>query len=175
MPNFDAPEADWTDTYDWTRYRGPQPYPCPGPWVLGTVEADGAGWHYYPECNGDAYATDTELQDGEPYDAWKGGPTAKAGLLNDIVEDSRTGPTVLEHRFTISGEVVFKRAGPDEGDLFGSIAEALARYDAGEPISEFAAAVEPTTGDSPAREASKRDLERRREENASLGEWADEH
>lgn len=40
---------DVGDEYAWTRYLGPQPYLCPGDWVLATVEADGMGWQYYPE------------------------------------------------------------------------------------------------------------------------------
>lgn len=177
MPNFGNPEAGWTDTYDWTRYRGPQPYPCPGAWVLGLVEGDGIGWRRYPEHNGDAHEHDDDVLDEIDADdvGEVRGDATRATLINELVEFSQRDPdeTSVEHRLSIAGEDVFRRVDPTTEDLFGSVAEALARFDAGEAVAEFAGDVEPTTGRPPAGVQSQREIERRESENRSLEAFGD--
>ena len=170
---FGEPDAEWTDVYDWTRYRGPQPYPCPGGWVLGLVEADGAGWKRFPGLGG-ALEHDDDVIDEHGPDVYNEDMAERASLLNEIETFDERNPDAAEMRHTlkIGGEQVFSVVEPDEEELFAAVAEALARFDAGEQIDEFAADVEPQSGTAPESERSAKELKRKREENNSLGDFA---
>lgn len=161
---WDAPDADWARSYDWTRYRGPPAYPVPGGWVLGIVEGDGTGWKYYHE-DGVGEATDTDVEcDPEPL--------AEAGLILDVVADTgslREDPDT-EWRFSIEGTQIFRRVNPDRDDAYGAIARALSAYHRDQDPEEIAAT--PDTGRKPADVREQEKLERRREENESLEGWS---
>lgn len=171
--NFDAPDAEWTDVFAWTRYRGPQPYPCPGSWVLGIVDADGVGWKRFPGV-GDPLEHDDDVIDEHDTEVYNEDMAERASLRNETENfDIRDpGAEEMRHTLKIAGEKVFSVVEPDSEELFAGVAEALARYDAGEEIGEFAADVEPDSGRPPDGEQSEQTLERKREENNSLDDFA---
>lgn len=170
MPRFDPPEAAWTDEYEWTRYRGPQPYPVPADWVLRIVEGDGIGWYRFPGL-GEGLAKDTEVRDvlgiGDDYEDALA-EADEAWLDYKIVEAGGDGfdpePDTVEHTLTIAGETVFRRVDPDRDDLMAAVAETLSKFTNG---AEWRA-VEPSTGRLPDDLKREQELERRRERNASL-------
>lgn len=158
---WDAPDADWARSYDWTRYRGPPAYPVPGGWVLGFVEGDGTSWRYYHE-QGVGEATDSDL-DAEPL--------AEAGLIFEPVgEVSLREEPDTEWRFTIEATEIFRRVNPGRDDAYGAIARALSAYHRGQDPEEISAT--PSTGRKPDDVLEQEALERRREENDSLERWS---
>jgi len=172
MPNLGEPDSGWTDTFAWTRYRGPQPYPCPGAWVLGLVEGDGIGWKRFPGL-GEPLEYDGDVLDEHGTDVCNDEMAERASLINEIETFDRRDPDAEEIRHTlkIDGEEVFSVVNPDDEELFASVAEALSRFDAGERIDAFAAEIKPTTGTVADGEQSKRELERKREQNNSLEDF----
>lgn len=169
MPRFDPPEADWADEYDWTRYRGPQPYPCPGEWVLDIIEGDGGMWYLYADI-GEEHETDTDVYDAfkPDYEAYNEARGETAFLSSKIVEDNLAERTsTAEHELKIAGEVVFRRVEPDREDLWEAVAEALQAYCDGENINGIA----PSTGELPEDLKKKRETEKRKAENKGLGEF----
>jgi len=172
---WDAPEADWAAEHDWTRYRGPQPYPCPADWVLDEPEGDAVGWYRFPDI-GEGHATTDDVYDAlEPdYDAIEEHRGERAFLINDIVEDSPNGPVILEHEFSIGGETVFSRTDPSDDELWATVGEVLARYAAGDAAAEIAADLSWQSGRLSDDEREQRKQERRREANQSLGAFSDE-
>jgi hypothetical protein len=46
---WDPPEGDWAAEYDWTRYRGPDPWPVPGGWLFKDPE-DGGWWQFFGDA-----------------------------------------------------------------------------------------------------------------------------
>jgi len=172
---WDPPEGDWAAEYDWTRYRGPQPYPCPADWVLDEPEGDAVGWYRFPEI-GAGHATTDDVYDAlEPdYDAIEEHRGERARLINDIVQDSPNGPVILEHEFSIGGETVFSRIDPSDEELWATVADALARYASGDSVEEIAAEVGWQSGRLSAEERKKREQERRREANQSLEAFDDD-
>lgn len=168
---FDEPDADWTDDHQWTRWRGPQPYPVAADWVLAHVEGDGILWRRYPGI-GEGMGKESEILDvlGDDGLVIDEDADVSAYLTNDIegewsIRDDEA-PS-LEQHFEIDGETVFRRVEPTEADLYGSVAEALARYSSG---GEWQA-VEPESGQPPEDVQREREVEARRESNQSLGEF----
>jgi|GEM_PF-2098593 hypothetical protein len=166
MSRFDEPEADWTDEYTWTRYRGPQPYPCPGGWVLNIPEMMAVSWVYFPDI-GSVNETESDVRDafGMNDDGYEDARSAEAFLLGDTV-----GPISEETicwQFTIDGEEVFERVDPDHDDLYGAVAEALAKHSRGESFED----VSPKTGRLTEAEQKQRETDQRRESNQSLGDF----
>lgn len=160
---WDAPDASWAAEYDWTRYRGPPAYPVPGGWVLGIVEGDGTGWRYYGE-DGIGESNDPE----SPAE-----PTAEAGLLFDVANPDETSlrdEPDMEWRFTLDGEVVFRRVEPDRDDAYGAIAKALSAFHEGTPPSEISET--PSSGRKPADVREQEEVERKQQENQSLDRWS---
>jgi len=171
VPNFGEPEADWTDEYDWTRYRGSQPYPCPGGWVLDIIEGDGGMWYLYAEI-GEDHETDSDVHDAfEPdYEAYNDARGETAFLSSKIVEDNlaeRTSTT--EYELKVAGEVVFRRVEPDRDDLWSAVAEALQAYCDDESLEGIA----PSTGELPEDLKKEQETEQRKAENKGLGEFDD--
>lgn len=167
------PEGDWAAEYDWTRYRGPQAYPVPADWVLDEPEGGACGWYRFPDV-GEGQATTTDVYDAlEPdYDAIEEARGEMAMLINDIIRDERNGPTILKHEFKIGGETVFEHTDPSDEELWATVAEALARYADGEAVAEIEADVTWQSGRLPPAEREKREQERRKQENESLGDFA---
>lgn len=169
MSVFDPPEADWTDEYAWTRYRGPHPYPCPDDWVLDTPEGGGAMWYRYPDV-GENHETDTDVCDAfEPdYEAYNDARGETAMLLSTIVDENLAEQTsTVEFELKIDGDSVFRRVEPDAEDLWGTAAEALSAYANSEDLDEVA----PTSGRLPEDLQQAQDIEQRQSENRGLGEF----
>lgn len=172
---WDPPEADWAAEHDWTRYRGPQPYPVPADWVLDEPEGGAVGWYHFPNI-GEGHGTSTDVYDtfDPDYDAIEEARGERAFLINDIVEDSRNGPVILEHEFSIAGETVFSRIDPNDEELWATVADALTRYAGGDSVEEIAADIGWQSGRLSTEERERRRQERRREENQSLEAFSDE-
>lgn len=171
MPQFDPPEADWTDDYAWTRYRGPQAYPCPADWVLDVVEGDGIIWYRFPGI-GEGLETDNDVRDVfEPdYEEYDDARGETAVLSNKIVEDNpREQECKLEQKLTIEEETVFCRVEPDDEDLFATVAEALSRYSNGQDLEDIA----PSTGQLPEDLRKQQETERKQSENQSLTQFTE--
>lgn len=170
---WDAPDADWAADHDWTRYRGPQPYPVPEDWALDTPESDAVGWFRFPDV-GDGHGTTDDVYDAldDDLDAIEEARGERAFLINDIVEHSRSGPTIVEHELSIDGETVFRRVDPTDDELWARVADALARYADGEDVAEIAEDIGFQSGRLPDDVAEEQEQERRREENESLDEFA---
>jgi hypothetical protein len=173
MPNFDDLEADWTDDYEWTRFRGPQPYPCPADWVLNDVEADGVGWYRYPghaEGLHDQYDIDELF--GDDYEARQEARAEEGVLLNEFDFDGhRDDDPDVEHRLSIAGETVLQWVNPDDEDLWAAVAEILAQYSGGRDLEEID--VTPASGHPPQEAREEDRVEQRREDNAQLEDFTD--
>lgn len=132
---FEEPDAAWTDDYQWTRYRGPHPYPVPEDWVLGIVEGDGVIWRRYDDAeNGHEAETGRDLDD----DVSAAGPDDMAMIGHewpagaDVMEDSPY------HELQINDELVLvlkdaQDIDESDGDeWWRAVAEALSRYARGD-------------------------------------------
>jgi len=184
---WDAPEGDWAAEHDWTRYRGPKPWPVPCGWVFKDPEG-GGWWEYFGEA-GIGHHDDNgildELEDDEsvndPYDkldelrdqhgqyAYLSFETAnpdEVSMLNPKDEK-------LEWTLEVDGDQIFRREEPDRTDLMAAVAEALAAYHDGD-LEERAEDIVPTSGRKPKDVREQEELERRQEENQSLNEFADD-
>lgn len=173
MPVWGDPDAGWTDTFPWTRYRGPQAYPVPGGWVLDMPE-EGVHWYRYPE-HGDGRETDDDVREVLNDEEYNAGRAESAHLWYDIEElNMATRTERINHRFVIDGETVFERIDPEPEPIFAAVAEGLARFDAGESVTTLAEDLDPDTGDLSDAERKRRRVRRAREENASLEGFVDE-
>lgn len=168
---WDPPEADWAAEYDWTRYRGPEAYPVPGAWVLSIVEGDGIIWYRYPEV-GVGKDSDTDVHEAlNSDDEYNDLRSAMASLGNTIVDEDRQAREVtLEQELTIEGKTVFRRVEPDSDELYANAAAALKTYDEDPGTDEFALSWQ--TGRLPDDIREEQKLERRKEQNNSLGDFA---
>jgi hypothetical protein len=180
ISRWDPPEADWAADHDWTRYRGPQPYPVPEDWVLDTPEGGIVGWYHFPDV-GEGQATvddvydefEAEYHDWDAYqDAVEEARGVRAFLSNDIVEDDRHGNVILEHELSIAGDTIFRRVDPSETELWARTAEALSRYAEDDDVEEIAKDIGFQSGRLPDELQEEREKDRRREENAGLDEFA---
>lgn len=160
---WDVPDADWSRSYDWTRYRGPDAYPVPGRWVLSMPDGDGTSWYYFEEGDGQSKSGDIEI-DAEPL------ATALLFFRRDSEASIRDEPDV-EWEFSIDGTEIFRRVNPDRDDAYGAIARALSAYHRGQDPDEIAAT--PDTGRKPDDVLEQEELERKQEENESLGRWSE--
>lgn len=164
-PDFGEPEAEWTDDYEWGRYRGPQPWPAPAGWVI----SDEAFWQRYPgigEGMGSNYDVDQALD--EDLEAVAEARDVEAYLLDELLEfDPRKEVEVTEWELVVAGETVFRRVDPAWDDLLATTAEALSRYANDQDLD----GLEPETGDPPADVQKARETERRQETNESLADF----
>jgi hypothetical protein len=158
------PDADWTDKYPWTRYRGPQPYPVPEDWVLNIVEGDATVFYRYPDLGQD-HETDDEVVDTFAPE-YEGVNEARGAAASVTIDHDRNGDE-LPYSLQIDNEVVFQRVEPDTEDLWRAVAEVLARFARGEDYQDIA----PTTGSPPESVLRERKLEQRQEENKQLSEF----
>jgi len=167
--NFDEPDAEWTDEYDWARYRGPQPYPTPGGWVLGTPEVLACGWYCYPDI-GPNHGLNDEVREafGKNDDGYNDARSGRAMLIGDPVDDARE--ETIKWEFTVDGETVFESVDPDDENLWSVVAEVLQRHSDGREYSDC----EPPSGRPPGlteAERKERETEQRKQNNASLGDF----
>lgn len=161
---WDPPEADWAAEYDWTRYRGPAAYPCPGAWVLDEPEGLAYSWLWFPEI-GDDYGTESSAFDDLEYSSIDSYREARAFLIGEDVAESLRDEEI-EWTLSIDNVDVFVRRDLDQDELMGAVAEALSRY----PDDDWRD-VTPTAGSPPPEVLRERELEQRREENESLDEF----
>jgi hypothetical protein len=160
----EEPDADWTDEYQWTRYRGPQPYPCPEDWVLNIVEGDATVFYRYPDL-GQQYETDDEVVDTFAPE-YEGMNEARGEAASVTIDYDRNGAE-LPYSLQIDNEIVFQRVDPEPEDLWATVAETLARFARDEDYQDIA----PTTGSPPASVLRERETEKRKEENQQLTEF----
>jgi hypothetical protein len=161
----EEPDANWTDEYAWTRYRGPQPYPCPEDWVLNIVEGDATVFYRYLDLGQD-YETDDEVVDTFA-PKYEGMNEARSEVASVTIDYDRNGDE-LPYSMQIDNEVVFQRVDPDPEDLWATVAEVLARVARGEDYDDMYL----TTGSPLASVLRNRELERRKEENQQLTEFS---
>jgi hypothetical protein len=171
MPGFGDPKPDWTDDYQWARFRGPQPYPAPADWVLDDVEGDGISWTRFPGV-GEPFTSDHEVRDHiDDWEALEEACAERAFLIDELEEfNPRKKIEVHEHTFSIDGEDVFSAVDPDFEDLMATVAECLAQFSGGRDVSaidEFPETAGPDDGESEAERVA-----RRKEENQPLGDFS---
>lgn len=178
---WDPPDGDWAAEYDWTRYRGPDPWPVPGGWVFGDPE-EGGWWKYYGEL-GVGHANDNSILDAlkedetvtDPYEELEAaqGPYAYLNVETanpDEVSIRNHENEEYEWAFKIGDTAVFTRVEPERSDLLAAVAEALMAAHEGD-LDERRNSIAPTTGRAPETELKKKAIEQRREENSSLSEF----
>ena len=160
---FGTPDAEWTADYPWTRYRGPQPWPCPGDWLLDEPEGTIIRWIRYPdvgEGHGTASVVDRKVLD---HDGISDHRAEEAWLSCEDIADSMREET-QKWTLEIKNTEVFSRVEPDFDELLGAVAEALGLFGVGGDWQ----AVDPTTGRLPPEQRRERTIERRKESNESL-------
>jgi len=162
---WDPPEAEWAEEYDWTRYRGPAAYPCPGAWVLDEPEGLAYSWLWFPEI-GEDYGTESSAFDDLEYSSIDSYREARAFLIGEDVAESLREEEI-EWTLSIDNVDVFVRRDLEQDELMGAVAEVLSRYPDGDWRD-----VTPTAGSPPPEVVRERELEQRREENESLDDFA---
>jgi len=153
-----------------TTWRHRQEYPVPGAWVLGAVDGDGAAWHLYP------LLADEQMGDLDEIEINEALPGAKASafLMNEMEEDGSgfDAELVSVYRLEISGTDVFRVREADYSDVLEATAEALEEVAGGTAVGGLEVRVSSGTEVRPPDEEEREEIERRRQENASLGDWA---
>lgn len=179
---WDPPEGEWAAEFDWTRYRGPAPWPVPGGWVFKDPE-EGGWWQYFGDAgvghdSDDSILDELEADDAveDPYEALEEarGVYAFLGVETanpDEVSLRDSEDEELEWTLEVAGIEVFRRVEPDRSDLMAAVAEALAAYHEGE-LEERREAIVPESGRKPDDVLEAEALERRQEENESLDDFA---
>lgn len=162
MTRFPDLDAEWTDDYAWTRYRGPQAYPVPGDWVLNIVEGDGVIWHHYPDVGAD-HDHDDDVYDALGFDEIEDARGVAADLHSEWNADDST-----THVLTVDGETVIRTTDPEMDDLWAAVAEVLSRHSAGEDYDDLADKWTAPT----AEQQAQAELERKQTENHGLGDFA---
>lgn len=181
---WDAPDAEWAAEYDWTRSRGPPPWPVPGGWVF--KDAEGGGWwQYYGDAGVGEHSDNSIRETFEADDAY-----ADLDEVTDALSDARGEYAYLnmeaanpdevslrnledeetEWSLEIADRVVFRRVEPDRADLMAAVAKALDAYHRGE-LDEEIEAIVPASGSKPADVLEQEDIDRRQAENESLGSF----
>ena len=178
---WDPPEGDWAADHDWTRYRGPDPWPVPGGWVFKSPE-EGGWWQYFGDMGVGHHSDDSileELKDDDsvddPYDALDDARSEYASITIETAnpeEVSLRNPEdeKLEWELTVAGVQVFRRVEPDSSDLMAAVADALAAFHDGD-LDDRVGEIVPETGEKPEDILEEEDLERRQDENESLDEF----
>ena len=179
---WDPPEASWAAEHDWTRYRGPDPWPVPGGWVF--KDPEGGGWWEYFGDAGDGHEFDDGILDelkadesvDDPYDALDEMRGEYAHLTvetanPDEVSIRNLEDEQLEWELTVDGTQVFRRVEPDRSDLMAAVAEALSAYHTGD-LADTLDEIVPATGRKPADVLEREALEERKQNNQSLGDFS---
>lgn len=181
---WDAPDGDWATEYDWTRSRGPAPWPVPGGWVF--KDAEGGGWwQYYGEAGvghhtdhsvREAFEDDDSIED--PYEAL-GDVRGDYAYLNadtanpEEVSYRSAEDEELKWSLEVAGTDVFCRVEPDRTDLMASVAQALAAYH-DDSLDEQVEDIVPASGRKTDEAREQEAIERHQKENASLMNFSDE-
>lgn len=180
-----VPDGAWAAKYDWTRYRGPAPWPVPSGWVFKDPEG-GGWWEYFGEAGVghprdddilEALKTDDAVDD--PYEAIEDirqthGETAHLEVITanpQAVSPRDYEDEDLEWSFRVDGLEVFRRVDPDRTDVMAAVAEALDAFHAG-ALADDAADIIPQSGRKPDDILDQEKVEKRREANESLDEFA---
>lgn len=178
-----VPDGDWAVEYDWTRYRGPDPWPVPGGWVFKDPEG-GGWWQYFGDLGVGHHSDDSirdELEDdGAVADSDDALDEAreKYAFLEietanpDEVSIRNPEDEQLEWSLEVAGSEVFRRVEPDRSDLMGVVAEALYAHHVG-VLGDQLGEITPSSGRKPDDILEKEALEKRQEENESLNQYAD--
>jgi len=182
---WDPPEGDWATEHDWTRYRGPDPWPVPGGWVFKDPE-EGGWWQYFGDVGVGHHRSDDirdEIVGDDPPDDPLDDPLEEHRGPLAFLEVKTANPDEvsllnhdnekLEWTLKIGDTQVFRRVEPDRPDLMAAVAEALAAYHEG-ALDERKGDIVPTSGQKPQDIREQERLEQRREENQSLGNFADQ-
>lgn len=183
---WEAPDGDWAAEHDWTRYRGPDPWPVPGGWAFKDPEG-GGWWQYFGEAGVghhdhnsifDELEADPSVDD--PYDALDEARAEYAYLTAETAnpdEVSVRNPEdeELEWTLEIDDAEIFRCVAPDRSDLMAAVADALAAHHAGD-LNDKADDIAPTSGQTPTA-ASDHDqeqdaVEQRQKNNRSLGDFS---
>jgi len=182
---WDVPEGDWAAKHDWTRYRGPAPWPVPDGWVFKDPE-EGGWWAYFGDAGVGHHTDDSileALQDDEsvadPYDAMdelrdQHGEYAHLSVETanpDEVSLRNPEDERLEWTLDIDEAEVFTCVEPDRTDLMGAVATALAAYHEDELESRIDE-IMPSSGKRPDDERAEETIEQRKEHNQSLGDFS---
>jgi len=179
---WDAPDGDWAAENDWTRYRGPDPWPVPGGWVFKDPE-EGGWWQYFGDAGVGDDDSDSILDElkhdpsvGDPYDALdeERGELASLEVKTanpDEVSLRNIEDEKLEWTFKIGSIQVFRRVEPERSDLMAAVAEALVAYHE-DILDERVDEIVPTSGRKPADIREQEQLEQRKESNKSLGDFS---
>lgn len=176
----DLPEDAWTADYPWTRYRGPEPFPVPGGWIITIVECNGAGWHNYGELGVD-HSSEAGIREELEADASVKNPYNRLddahGIHATLMNKPEQGPNVAqkerdrarEWKFSIDNTLIFRRVEPEREDMYATVAEALAAYSEGTAVAEISAT--PSTGRPPAEVQKQREVEQREASNQDLSDF----
>lgn len=145
MPRFGVPDAEWAEQFDWTRYRGSRVYPVPADWVLASVGDDGIRWSRFPGIGeGLETSEDIAVVFENDTDAIAEARAEGALLGLEVGSSGDGGRQELACELLIAEEAAFRRIAFDREELFGCVADVLARYSGGQDVDEIA--VEPATG-----------------------------
>lgn len=181
---WDPPEGDWAAEYDWTRYRGPDPWPVPGGWVF--RDPEGGGWWQYLGDLGVGHDDENSIRDAleeddleyeeidERLEEYRG-PYAFLSTETanpDEVSIRDYSNEKLEWSLKVGDTQVFRRVEPDRSDMMGVVAEALAAFHEDE-LEEKLDGLVPSTGRKPDDVLEQEALEQRKEENQGLDEFAE--
>lgn len=182
IDRWDPPEGDWAAEHDWTRYRGPDPFPVPGGWVFKDPE-EGGWWQYFgdagvghPYDSGilDEFKEDPSVED--PYDELEVYRGPYAWLTVETANPEEVTPRSYENErlqwtLEIAETEVFSRVEPDRSDLMAAVAEALAAYHEGD-LEERVDEIAPVSGSKPPEVREQERLEERKQSNQSLGDFS---
>jgi hypothetical protein len=178
---WDVPEAGWAANHDWTRHRGPKPWPVPSGWVFKNPE-EGGWWRYYGDRaignhSRDAIADELKEDEtiSEPYKAVEETRGPDAHLSSETTNPDEVSlldyeDEKLEWKFEVDDKTVFRRVEPHTPDIMAAVAEALQAYHDGE-LEERIDEITPTSGSKPEDILKQENVERRQEENKSLTEF----
>lgn len=178
---WDPPEGDWAAEHDWTRYRGPDPWPVPGGWVFNDPEG-GGHWRYFDDLGVGHHDDNSILNEliedesvEEPYDVLDGARGERAFLsivLSNPDEVSLRNPEGEEYEWSleIGGTEVFSRIDPDRPDAIEAVAQALAAYHDG-ALEDRVGDIAPSSGRKPKDVREQEKVEQRQAENESLEQF----
>jgi len=160
------PNHDWTDDYPVATYNR-APYPAPGGWVFTEPEGLAYRWVRYTGGVGEGRTSQYDIYDEVDADVREQAFGEDAFLIGEDIGDGFRDETI-QWRLTIGNEDGFKRVEPDWPDMLAAVAEALDRYPDGDWQD-----VAPNSGELPPEVKREREIERRKDENESLGAWGD--
>lgn len=182
---WDVPEGNWAAEHDWTRYRGPDPWPVPGGWVFKDPEG-GGWWEYFGDAGVGQYIDDSVLDALEDDEAIADAFEAMNDLRDQHGEYARLSVETanpdevsfrnpedeqLEWTLDVDGTQVFQCVEPDRKGLMAAVAQALAAFH-DDALDEQVSEIEPPSGRQSDDEREETTIEERQERNQSLGDFS---